>query len=92
MTEKGLNLEEKSEAEAKAGSSKTRSSTETTGASATNLASTCSAKESQCPRDDSNEDIRESREECEYFGLLSSFYKERLDVYSFVSHSLLTCE
>jgi hypothetical protein len=72
VTEKDLNLEEKAEAEAKAGSSKTRPSTETTRVSATNLASTCSVKESQYPRDDSNEDIRENHEECEYSGFLFS--------------------
>jgi hypothetical protein len=85
VTEKGHNVEQEDEAEAKAGSSKTRSSFETTKVSATNLASVGSVKETQCQRDKSNEDIRENHEECEYFGLLSSLYKERLDVDSLVS-------
>jgi hypothetical protein len=85
VTEKGFNVEEEDEGEAKAGSSKTRSSSETTRVSATNLASTGSVKETQYPRDKSNEDKKENREECEYFGLLSSFYKERLDVHNVAS-------
>jgi carboxypeptidase C (cathepsin A) len=84
VTEKSHNVEEEDEADAKAGSSKTRSSSETTRVSATNLASVGSAKETQYQRDKSNEDIRENHEDCEYFGICSS-YKERLDVYSLVS-------
>jgi hypothetical protein len=84
VTEKGHNVEEEDEAEAKAGSSKTRSSSETTRVSATNLASVGSVKETQYQRDKSNEDIRENHEECEYVGLFS-IYKERLDVYNLVS-------
>jgi hypothetical protein len=69
VTEKGLNLEEKAEAEAKAGSSKTRSSAETPGVPATNLA------KPPCPGDDSDEDISESREECEYLALLQGTFR-----------------
>lgn len=84
VTEKGHNAEEEDEAEAKAGPSKTRSSSETTRVSA-NLASIGLVKETQCQRDKSNEDLRENHEECEYFGLLSSLYKDRLHVYSLIS-------
>jgi hypothetical protein len=91
VTEKGHNVEEEDKAEAKAGSSKTRSSSETTRVSA-NLASVGSVKETQCQRDKSDEEIRENHEECEYFGLLSCLYKERLDVYSLVSLTPLTFE
>jgi hypothetical protein len=85
VTEESHNVEEEDEAETRAGSSKARSSSETTRVSATNLAIVGSVKETHYQRDKSNEDIRENHEECEYFGLLSSLYEERLDVYSLVS-------
>jgi hypothetical protein len=85
VTEKGLNLEEEGETGVKTGSSKIRSSSETSKVPAANLASTCSVKETQHLEDKSEEDVRGNQEECEYFGPLSSFYKEGLGLYSFIS-------
>ncbi|PNF22034.1 KxDL motif-containing protein CG10681 [Cryptotermes secundus] len=76
VTEKGHNAEEEDEADAKAGPSKTRSSSETTRVS-TNLASVGLLKETRCQRDKSNEDLRENHEEFEDVGTDDRHYMKR---------------
>ena len=72
VSDKSFNTdkEEEDEGEAKVESNKRRSSSETVPVSTTNVTRTGSVKEAHYHRDKSNEDVKESHEECKYLCLI----------------------